>query len=93
MPADPAAGEFPVASCTACDREVLCHLDLDAGGGEMLRCLECGGEIERACVRWLDLAGIEELGYGFVLPDAGCGRPDCGGGRCGRSAPEDESPV
>lgn len=82
--------EFPIARCAACDKDVLCHLDLDDAGLETFRCLDCGAAARPDAVRWLDLGGIEDLGYGFVLPPAGCGRPDCGNGRCGRSAPGDE---
>ncbi len=46
------------------------------------------GSSAPADVRWLPLAELEAAGYGFVLPEGGCGRPDCGNGRCGRSAPD-----
>jgi hypothetical protein len=69
---------------------VLCVLDLDDAGDTILRCFECGTAADPATVRAVDLPALEDLGYGYVLPEGGCGRPDCGGGRCGRSAPEDE---
>lgn len=84
------ATEFPVTHCGVCDREVLCYLDLDEADREIARCLECSTPAAAGTVRWLDLGDLEALGYGFVLPPAGCGRPDCGQGRCGRAAPEDE---
>ena len=34
---------------------------------------------------WYRLFKEESAGYGFVLPEGGCGRSDCGNGRCGRS--------
>ena len=84
------ATEFPVARCATCDSDVLCHVDLDEDGAEVLRCVECSAAVDAATLRWLDLSALEPLGYGFVLPEGGCGRPDCGNGRCGRAAPEDE---
>jgi hypothetical protein len=86
--ADQPGSEFPVARCAHCDGEVLCHLDLDDGGADLLRCVECSTEVDPAGVRWLDLAALEEIGYGFVLPAGGCGRPGCGNGRCGRAEPD-----
>ena len=82
--------DFPVACCSKCGKDVLCYLDLDEADREIFRCLECSTEATATAVRWLDLHGVEELGYGFVLPAAGCGRPDCGNGHCARSAPENE---
>lgn len=81
--ADPT--EFPIVSCTVCAREVLGYLDLDEQEQEIMRCLECATVTDAAAIRWGDLHAIEAIGYGFVLPEGGCGRPDCGQGRCGRS--------
>jgi hypothetical protein len=81
--------EFPVTSCATCGREVLCYLDLDADEREIARCLECATPAAPAAIRWMVLAELEAAGYGYVLPEGGCGRPDCGNGRCGRSAPGD----
>ena len=81
---------FPVTRCTTCSRDVLCHSDFDGAGREIVRCVECATQADPVAVRWSSLAELEEIGYGFVLPEGGCGRPDCGGGRCGRSAPADE---
>ena len=53
-----------------------------------LRCVECAAVAAPAALRWVTLAELEEVGYGFVLPEGGCGRPDCGGGRCGLSRVE-----
>ena len=87
MSASPTS-EFPVTSCATCGRDVLCHVDLDADDREVVRCIECATIVAAADVRWLPMAELEAAGYGFVLPEGGCGRPDCGNGRCGRSAPE-----
>jgi hypothetical protein len=80
-----ASTEFPIVPCATCAREVLGYLDLDEQDREITRCLECATIADPAEVRWGDLHAIETIGYGFVLPEGGCGRPDCGGGRCGRS--------
>jgi hypothetical protein len=82
---------FPVARCATCERDALCHVDLDEGERQIIRCIECATVAEPSAVRWLTLSELETIGYGLVLPEGGCGRPDCGGGRCGRSAPEDEA--
>jgi hypothetical protein len=81
--------EFPVTRCTSCAREVLCYLDLGGDERQIICCVECATRADPAAVRWLALADLEALGYGVVLPEGGCGRPDCGQGRCGRSAPDD----
>jgi hypothetical protein len=90
--ADTATTEFPVTYCASCERDVLCVLDLDDRDQQLPRCFECGTAADPASLRSLALADLEGLGYGYVLPEGGCGRPDCGGGRCGRSDPEDERP-
>ncbi len=84
-----AATEFPIAHCSICDKDVLCYADLDDDERELLRCLDCSTVADGTAVRWLDIHDLEGLGYGFVLPEGGCGRPDCGNGRCGRAAPDD----
>ena len=89
--ADASTTEFPVTRCATCATDVLCHVDLDEHDAEVLRCVACSAAVDAATVRWLDLPELEELGWGFVLPEGGCGRPDCGKGRCGRAAPEDEA--
>lgn len=91
MDAAGATTEFPVTRCAHCDRDVLCVLDLDDADQPLARCLECGTAADPTAVRSLQLADLEAIGYGFVLPAGGCGRPDCGNGRCGRSSPEPEA--
>jgi len=80
-----APAEFPIVRCATCARDVLGYRDLDEQDHEITRCLECATVAEPAAIRFGDLPAIEAIGYGFVLPEAGCGRPDCGKGRCGRS--------
>ncbi|MBP1689502.1 MAG: hypothetical protein H6Q34_75 [Deltaproteobacteria bacterium] len=81
--ADPT--EFPIVDCAVCDRDVLGYLDLDEQEQQITRCLECATVAAAAAIRWGDLHAIEALGYGFVLPEGGCGRPDCGQDRCGKA--------
>ncbi len=81
--ADPTA--FPIVRCRVCAADVLGYLDLDERAQPITRCLGCATVADAAAIRFGDLHAIEEIGYGFVLPEAGCGRPDCGRGRCGRS--------
>jgi hypothetical protein len=85
MASDADRTEFPIVGCAVCGREVLGYLDLGDRDEEILRCLECATVPAASAVRWGDLHAIEAIGYGFVLPEGGCGRPDCGQGRCGRS--------
>jgi hypothetical protein len=77
--------EFPIVRCATCAREVLGYLDLDEHERAVTRCLACATVAEAGAIRFGDLAALEAIGYGFVLPEGGCGRPDCGQGRCGRS--------
>lgn len=81
--ADPTA--FPIVRCGVCATEVLGYLDLDAQERPITRCLGCSTIADAASIRFGDLHAIEAIGWGYVLPEAGCGRPDCGRGRCGRS--------
>jgi hypothetical protein len=77
--------EFPIVHCAICEADVLGYRDLDEDDREITRCLACETIADAAAVRFGDIHAIEAIGYGFVLPEAGCGRPDCGKGRCGRS--------
>ncbi len=85
MPSDAPVVEFPIVHCVVCAADVLGYLDLDDAEREVTRCLTCATVAAPDAVRYGDLHAIEELGFGLVLPEAGCGRPDCGRGRCGRS--------
>jgi len=81
-------GDFPVTRCAACGREVLCYFELDDRGNARTRCVECETPADPEAMRWVDLRGLEALGYGAVSPDAGCGRSGCGTGGCGAGRPE-----
>jgi hypothetical protein len=85
MASDTVPTDFPIVRCAVCAAEVLGYLDLDEQDQEITRCLVCSTAADATAIRFGDLHAIEEIGYGFVLPEAGCGRPDCGRGRCGRS--------
>jgi len=85
MPSAVPPTEFPIVHCAKCATDVLGYLDLDDADREVTRCLVCATAAEASAIRFGDIHAIEAIGYGFVLPEAGCGRPDCGQGRCGRS--------
>jgi hypothetical protein len=79
--------DFPVSHCAPCGREVLVHTILDADDRERIRCVACDAEIDPLEVRWVAEPALNELGYGVVgeVGLSGCGKPGCGGGRCGRA--------
>jgi hypothetical protein len=66
---------------------VLLHVQLDADERERIHCLACDAEIDPLEVRWVEEAALGELGYAVAdaVGISGCGRPGCGGGRCGRT--------
>ena len=72
--------DFPLGWCEPCQREVLTAANGDDDGRH---CVHCGGTVSGRIrhVRGMDLA---ESGYA-LHEEQGCGRADCGGGRCGRS--------
>jgi len=74
---------FPAARCAPCGRDVLLVLVLDADGRERRLCAHCDAEIDPAEIRWLAADAMETLGYHAYDEAENCGRPDCGGGRCG----------
>jgi len=81
--AEPTAGEFPVAHCARCARDVLTHVHLDARGDERRLCLGCDAEIDPREVRWVGDGELQTLGYGLYDDEGGgCGRPGCGRGNC-----------
>lgn len=77
-------GTFPVARCGPCGRDVLAHVALGEGGDERYACIHCDAEIDPAELRWVDEAALDGVGYAVLAEREHCGRPDCGGGRCGR---------
>ena len=63
-----------------CEREVL----VGVGADERRRCVHCDDELDPDLLRWVGEAELERVGYAVWLEREHCGRPDCGGGRCGR---------
>jgi hypothetical protein len=80
-PHPPSGLEITFAWCEACGHDVLTHAHYDQDDAERL-CVHCDGPV--ASERKVRLADLEAEGYA-VIEQQGCGRPDCGGGRCGRS--------
>jgi hypothetical protein len=80
--ADLAEVAFLLGWCSHCGREVLTAA-IEAGGEADHRvCVHCDGAIAAALSSVLG-DELETRGYGLLEDTSGCGRPDCGGGRCG----------
>jgi len=79
-----APSTFPVARCGPCGRDVLAHLSLDAADRERYGCIHCDAELDPAELRWVSEPELDAVGYAVWQERENCGRPDCGGGRCGR---------
>jgi hypothetical protein len=77
-------GLIPVGRCARCETQVLAVLWLDAGREERRACARCDAELDPAELEWLTEAELDALGYASYAEAEHCGRPDCGGGRCGR---------
>jgi len=75
---------FPVARCAPCGREVLAHTWIDERGDDRFACVHCDAELDPVELRWMTETELDGVGYAVVTEQAHCGRPDCGGGRCGR---------
>ncbi|MGH7893836.1 MAG: hypothetical protein ACREQL_04160 [Candidatus Binatia bacterium] len=75
---------FPVARCGPCGRDVLAHVWVDGRGSEQYGCIHCDAGLDPAELRWVVEDELDGIGYGLVAEREHCGRPDCGGGRCGR---------
>lgn len=73
--------EFTIGWCAICDRDVLTFMGEPAEAEMVARCVHCEQRVTR--VRVATGEDLPQHGYG-VLEDGGCGRPDCGGGRCNR---------
>ena len=84
MTGAPVDGEFPLAHCARCDREVLVAVVVDERGEDRRRCVHCEAELDPDELRWVAEPELERVGYAVWLEREHCGRPDCGGGRCGR---------
>lgn len=76
--ADLAEVEFALGWCAQCARQVLTA----AGRGEHRLCVHCDGAVAEALSSVLG-DELATRGYGAIEDTSGCGRPDCGGGRCG----------
>ena len=70
-------GEFPLGHCARCNKEVLV-------GEERRHCVHCEAELDPEMLRWVSETELERVGYASWIEREHCGRPDCGGGRCGR---------
>jgi hypothetical protein len=70
--------DFPLGWCLGCGREVLTCAVLDDDGRH---CVHCGSAIAGP-VRASRGAELGDRGYA-LHEEQGCGRPGCGGGRCG----------
>jgi hypothetical protein len=77
-------GEFPVGHCAGCKKEVLTAVVPDERGGERRHCVHCEAELDPGLLRWVSGEELERVGYAAWVEREHCGRPDCGGGRCGR---------
>jgi hypothetical protein len=75
---------FPIARCVPCGRDVLLHVWLGRDEAERYGCIHCDAEIDPAELRWVTEDALDGLGYATWAEREFCGRPDCGGGRCGR---------
>ncbi len=73
---------FPVGHCARCNRDVLVWSRLDDRDEERRHCLHCDAELDPLELRWIEADQLDAAGYVTIDPAAGCGRPDCGGGRC-----------
>jgi len=63
---------------------VLAHVCVDGRGSEQYGCIHCDAGLDPAELRWVVENELDGIGYGLVAEREHCGRPDCGGGRCGR---------
>jgi hypothetical protein len=86
--ATPALGatEFLFGFCTACDKEVITHVDLDAAGDLIRRCVHCDALLAGA-LRAGDADALTAHGYA-VLDARTCGNGGgCAAGGCGMRPP------
>ncbi len=74
---------FSLGWCSTCEKEVLTHVDYDEAGVESLLCVHCDTTVATD-IRVATESGLSDREYAIV-EEQGCGRPDCGGGRCRNS--------
>ena len=77
---DESSVSLSMGLCPGCKRDVLTWLDYDDDGAERRLCVHCDATVETG-LRLVDESELSEKDYAFVQ-EQGCGRPDCGGGRC-----------
>jgi hypothetical protein len=77
-------GAIPMTRCVPCARDVVVWVRLDAAGDERSLCVHCDAELDPALVRWVPEEELDAAGYAAWGEADHCGKPDCGGGRCGR---------
>jgi hypothetical protein len=70
--------DFPLGWCVGCAREVLTCAGDEAG---VRHCVHCSADIAGP-LRQMRGAELGERGYA-LHEEQGCGKADCGGGRCG----------
>jgi hypothetical protein len=75
---------FPVARCAPCGRDVLAHVTSERPDLERWSCIHCDAELDPLELRWIAEPELDAVGYAVWAEREHCGRPDCGGGRCGR---------
>jgi hypothetical protein len=75
---------FPVARCARCERTVLATLGDDPHDDERRYCAICDAELDPAELQWVTESALDALGWVSWTEAETCGRPDCGGGRCGK---------
>jgi hypothetical protein len=77
-----------VGHCARCKKDVLVQLAPEPCGderdAERRRCVHCEAELDPEMLRWVSEPELERMGYAAWTESEHCGRPDCGGGRCGR---------
>jgi hypothetical protein len=78
------AVDFPTGHCSSCERDVLTHTDFDGNGVETRLCVHCDTPLDAEMTKG---SALSAYGYDVIEPSSGCGRPDCGNGRCGSSDP------
>jgi len=77
---EPTALSLSIGPCPECKRDVLTWIDYDENGAERRLCVHCDSVVE-ADVHLVGEGELAEKDYALV-EEQGCGRPDCGGGRC-----------